>query len=285
MQQYKWQTCTFTVSNSGVVSTGDLYTGWNDSTPSGTINIGDGLNFSGGTSIYNGGTSGVLTASFGINTSSRGAYTINFNGGTLKANSSVATLYSGGNGPGGANNGTTSWLPGGYFTAVVNAAGGIIDNGGNSITIGQSFAHGTGSPDGGLLFQGTGVTKLTGSSSYTGPTSVQNGTLVIAGALSPSTTMNALNGGTLLLEAATNPTGPINVFSGGTFSGSGSVGKVSVNSGGNVGIGLVSGGLTASALAYTGTGSLTAYSLSTSAANLTVNGGADHHGRRRLRAH
>jgi fibronectin-binding autotransporter adhesin len=250
LQFYKWAgTTILNISGSALITTPDLYTGWNDSTPSSTINIGDGLTFSGGTSIQNGGSSGTLIASFGINTSSRGTNTLNFNGGTLKASGSVSTLYSAGNGPGGTNNGTTSWLPGGRFTANVNAGGGIIDNGGYTIAIGQVFVHSGTAADGGLAFQGAGTSILSSSSNYTGGTYVNNGMLL-------------LNSGTL------NSLGTVSVATGTTFGGNGLAGSATVAAGGTVQGGYNgAGALNLASLAYSSTGTIQA---AIGAANLTA---------------
>ena len=210
LQLYKWAGAPIlNISGSGLVNAGTLYTGWADSAPSSTVNIGDGSTFSGGTNIQNGGTSGVLTInSFGIDTRSRGTNALNFNGGTLKAGGATSTLQTAGT--------VVPWLPGGYFTATVMDAGGIIDNGGFSVSIGQVFAHGgVADTDGGLVFQGSGATTLTGASTYNGGTVIKNGTLL-------------LNGGSLV------STGTVSVASGATFGGNGSADSVAVAAGGIV---------------------------------------------------
>jgi len=45
---YKWSTSNLTVSNAGVANAATLRLGWVDSSPTGTINLGDGTTFSGG---------------------------------------------------------------------------------------------------------------------------------------------------------------------------------------------------------------------------------------------
>jgi autotransporter-associated beta strand protein len=195
---YKWATCTLNVSSAGTVNATTLRIGWVDSSPTGTINIGDGATFSGGTNINDGGTSGTLKVNAWSIQNNR-SYTLNFNGGTLKA---------------GAPSG--NWLQAGAFTnARVLDAGGIIDNGGLAITINQVLSHGgVADTDGGLVIKGTGITTLGGGNTYNGATTVNAGsTLRITGALADSA---------------------VTVKSGGTFGGRSISGAVTVASGGSV---------------------------------------------------
>lgn len=161
---YKWATSNLNVTHAGTVNAASVRLGWLDSSPVGTINLGDGTNFSGGTSILDGGTSGVLKVNAWDIKSNR-SYSLNFKGGTLKAGAAG-----------------TNWLPSNSFSTAAGAnvqeAGGIIDNGGYAITIAQALKHGgVAAMDGGLVFKGSGTTSLTGAVSYTGPTNVASGTL------------------------------------------------------------------------------------------------------------
>ena len=120
--------------------------------------------------------------------------TFNFNGGTLKALAS----------DGAANFIASTAAP--YFTTVVNSGGAIIDANGFNITIATVLAHGTGTPDGGLVKLGAGKLTLSGANTYTGVTSVSNGTLVVNGSLasgSAVTVTNATLGGTGTIGGAT----------------------------------------------------------------------------------
>lgn len=181
---YKWATSILNVNNAGTVNATSVQLGWGDSNPTGTINVGDGTTFSGGTSIQDGGTSGVLNVNAWDVRNNR-SYTLNIKGGTLKAGA-----------------GGTNWLPANTFSTTAGAnvqeAGGIIDNGGYAITIAQALKHGgVAATDGGLIFKGSGTTTLTGAVSYTGPTVVAGGTLAGTTTLGNVTVANAaaLEGG------------------------------------------------------------------------------------------
>jgi autotransporter-associated beta strand protein len=73
---------------------------------------------------------------------------------------------------------------------VVVQSGAVIDTAGHIITIDQNLEHDTDGPaiDGGLTKQGLGTLKLLQTSSYTGPTKVQGGTLACATAASMAPT-------------------------------------------------------------------------------------------------
>jgi autotransporter-associated beta strand protein/T5SS/PEP-CTERM-associated repeat protein len=93
---------------------------------------------------------------------------------------------------------------------------GAITLGSGTLTAGAANStvfSGTISGTGGLVKQGTGALTLSGASSYTGPTMVNAGTLVVDGSLANSTvTVNA--GGVL---AGIGTVGPTTINSGGTF--------------------------------------------------------------------
>jgi autotransporter-associated beta strand protein len=139
-----------TIGGSGVV---DLHQG-NGSSVVNTFNL-------------NGGTltvSGILSA----NTS--GTRTFNFNGGTLTANGDNSSFMN---------------LGAGNAIANVRNGGAIIDDGGHSINIDQALMHSTiagdNATDGGLTKLDVGTLTLSGTNTYTGDTTISNGTLALAG--------------------------------------------------------------------------------------------------------
>lgn len=134
----------------------------------------------------------------------------NFTGGTLVANASNASFI--------APTGTVAGIAGTTNTfvgATLNTvSGGTINNGGFNIGISVPIGGA-----GGLTFQGSGVTTLSGASTYAGTTNVNAGTLNVTGSLTSnvvvatnatltgtgSTTASlTMNGGSTLLV---NPTG------------------------------------------------------------------------------
>ena len=135
---------------------------------------------------------GTLTVPQIINTVSTGVRNFNFNGGTLRAAKATAAFMTLGTG-----------------TAVANVrnGGAIIDNNANGITIVQALTHsaisGDNATDGGVTFNGTAVTTLTGANTYNGGTVVNSGTVQIStesqlGAVPASPMTNiTLNGGEL----------------------------------------------------------------------------------------
>jgi autotransporter-associated beta strand protein len=110
-----------------------------------------------------------------------------FNGGTLQASGDNATFMQG------------------LTNAYVSAGGGTIDNGGYAITIGQALLTDPaldGGEDGGMTFQGSGTTTLTGASTYIGNTLISSGstlTLTTGGSLT-DTAITVANGATLNLS-------------------------------------------------------------------------------------
>jgi autotransporter-associated beta strand protein len=114
--------------------------------------------------------------------------TFNFNGGTLKA----------------LNNNTTDFMTG-LTRANVRNNGAVLDLNGKNITIGQALEHsnvgGDLAVDGGLTLNDTAATKgsltLSGANTYTGPTTINAGTLIVPTPYSsiPSPVVN--NGGKL----------------------------------------------------------------------------------------
>ena len=138
----------------------------------------------------NGGTStvGNFLASYGAAGTHQSQ--INFNGGILAANS---------NDPGGS-----SFLPAlAGLTASVGSGGAIVNPNGYNITIAAPLVHGSGTPDGGLLLNGSGSLTLNGANTYTGNTTINNGTLALgsSGSINNSQHIIIGNGGVLDVSA------------------------------------------------------------------------------------
>ena len=132
-------------------------TGGTVTTNGGAVDLG--FAFAKGSYFLNGGTLTTGTVAGGGY-----ANTFNFDGGTLQA---------------GTNN--TAFLQN-LTTASVQAGGAIIDTQSFNVTIPQSLTSGTasGTPDGGLTKLGTGTLIVTGTNTYTGPTTVNAGLLEAA---------------------------------------------------------------------------------------------------------
>lgn len=100
---------------------------------------------------------GVLEAN-GI-TRTGGTASLNLNGGTLRARQNNATFVTG------------------LSNVTVQSGGGRIDTQGFNVTIGNALIAGTGG--GGLVKLGSGTLSLTGSSTYTGNTTIEQGRIVL----------------------------------------------------------------------------------------------------------
>ncbi|MGI9177577.1 MAG: LamG-like jellyroll fold domain-containing protein [Pirellulales bacterium] len=83
---------------------------------------------------------------------------------------------------------------GGVTQALVRTGGCIIDTNGFDVTVSQPLLHDPilgGTADGGIVKRGAGTLTLSGSSSYSGPTTVNAGRLTINGSLAGSTVVNS----------------------------------------------------------------------------------------------
>jgi autotransporter-associated beta strand protein len=148
------------------------------------------LNLNGGTLI----TAGLFPGSGSNNTS-----IVNFNSGVLQASD---------------NPYATNFI-GGLSHVFVASGGAIINSGTNRLAINQALENdGVTVTDGGVVKLGSGQLKLAGNNTYTGPTTVSNGVLLINGTLGTNAITvqsGATLGGTGIIS------GPVSVRSGGTL--------------------------------------------------------------------
>lgn len=166
------------VNCGSVTAAGEFYIG-NGSKSKGTLTINGGtvnVNPTKQTRLANNGSSSTINLNSGVLETKRilrydgtGSGSINFNGGTLRANEGFPDLTA-------AN---TEFIKNG-ITVTVGEGGGTIDNGGYNIKTEVSNITGSG----GLVFRGSGTTTLgksdSISSSYSGVTSIERGTTLVA---------------------------------------------------------------------------------------------------------
>jgi len=120
------------------------------------------------------------------------------------------------------------------ITGKDQTIGGLEGDAGSSVVIGDSQLTvdqsgntafgGDISGTGSLVKEGAGTLNLTGNSSYTGPTSVNGGTLAVNGSIASPVTVNS--GGTL---GGNGAVGSTTVASGGTIAPGNSIGQLTVN--------------------------------------------------------
>ncbi len=124
------------------------------------------ISSSGGTYHLDGGTLRPGLVSGISRDGSHGNSTFNFNGGTLQAAQSTATFFQD------------------LTTANVRDFGAVIDTNGFNVTIAQNLTHSNiandRAIDGGLTKVGAGTLTLTGANAFTGPVTIQAGTLAVA---------------------------------------------------------------------------------------------------------
>lgn len=129
---------------------------------------------------------GTLTINQVITANDNATAAFNFNGGTLKASGSTANFVQ---------------LGGSTQTANVMDGGAIIDSAGFDVGIPQILQAG-GTGIGGLTKTGNGTLTLSGGYTYTGPTAVRRGTLVLdAAQASSSSSMLTVSNAVLTISA------------------------------------------------------------------------------------
>jgi autotransporter-associated beta strand protein len=151
-------TAVMNISGTGTIDTGTFVE---------DFRIGSNLGGSTGTGTLNLNTGGTLatarTITFGDNDVTKSV--MNFNGGTFKANASTATLD--------ANNGRVN----------IRNAGAIVNTNSLDITIARVLEHSDigldNATDGGLTKDGLGTLTLSGVNTYTGTTTINDGTLLV----------------------------------------------------------------------------------------------------------
>lgn len=122
-------------------------------------------------------------------------FNVNFNGGTLKASANSSTFFAA------ATN------------AKVKSGGAVIDDGGHSISIAQALIEDTASTGGGLTKFGSGILTLSGTNTFTGPTTISSGTLALgaAGSFTTTQSINVASGARFDLSAFGNYVWPATV--------------------------------------------------------------------------
>jgi len=193
----------------------------------GSFNIGNGSGPAAGILTLNGGNvnmpSGTTRAiTLGVDAGNQG--TVNLNGGTLtvaKVAKGDPSAFATNNFNGGTlkavNASYASSFLSGLDAANVRNGGAVIDDGGFAITIDQQLQHsviaGDNVIDGGLVKEGAGSLTLTSANTYTGTTTVSNGTLLVNGSILAAATV--ASGG--ILGGAGSCNGSVTVGAGGTL--------------------------------------------------------------------
>jgi len=179
----------------------------------GNINIG-GSQAPAGTGVLNLSGTGIadVATDVSLGAASSGYGTLNLSGGTLIARNIVK-----GTGLSGIlnfNGGrfkprTAGYTMSGLTAAYVSTNGAVIDTSLAPYTLAQNLLHAPGAPavDGGLVKLGTNTLTLTSyGSTYTGPTTVSNGTLCIAGALPANNALVVASDGEALIGGSATQT-------------------------------------------------------------------------------
>lgn len=172
-------------------------------------------------------TGGELTAPF-LNVNAAGAAastgTVSLAGGTLRVGAIIRTAPGAGElrlggGTLAATGSTTSFIAG-LSAAYVDSAGTRLDTGTNEVVVPQALL--AGSPSGGLVKLGAGTLTLSATNTWTGGTTISNGTLRIAasGSIGASTVVRLAPGA--LLDVSPQGTGFV-VAAGQTLGGEGAV--------------------------------------------------------------
>jgi autotransporter-associated beta strand protein len=207
-----------TVATSGLISCATLDMSRNAAGNTlGSVGI---INLNGGGTLV---ANRLGTATSAAQTGGAPTATLNFNGGTLRAGASSTTFIQG-----------STVAPITPIVCIVKLGGAILDTTNFNDTILEPLQHDAalgGTPDGGLVKKGSGTLTLAVNGTYTGPTTVTEGTLAVNGSLT-ATAVTVANNGTL---AGTGTAGTsVTVNAGGTLSPATATTTGTLNVAGNV---------------------------------------------------
>jgi hypothetical protein len=179
-------TGTLTVSGAGVVSCGKLDISRNAA--GNTISSSGTVNLDGGTLMV----TSITNLSANQQSGGTPSATFNFNGGVLVAKAGASAMFLQG----------TRGTPVTPIQTFVKLGGAMIDDGGNTIMIGEPLKHDAAlgaALDGGLTKTNIGKLTLIGTNTYNGNTLVSTGTLALAGngSIAASPTINVAAGAVL----------------------------------------------------------------------------------------
>jgi autotransporter-associated beta strand protein len=260
------------IVNSGVLTLNNTVNGLNGANTGFWVTLNGGtLNLNNAAAINNNnhaahGNNGFVIAGGTLNNTSGSAVTLNTNASMgIGINGDFAFSTAGGTSANNLSLGTNAVTLG----TPAGTSRTITTNGSATLTIGGIISNGTTANS--LIKAGTGTLKLSGVNTYTGSTSVTDGTLDVASGGSIGTSSGlTVNGANAVLAGAGTVSG-INLTSGAISPGEGGIGTLSGSSlawnGGSLNFDLSSSGATSDTLALTGdfgpgTGSTFVFNLS-----------------------
>lgn len=180
------------------------------------------VNLAGGTMLCS--HVGTATANAQTNWLNGSAATFNFNGGILKLNSSSTPFFQGST--------VAPIIP---ISAVVKVGGAVIDSNGKTNLFAEPLLHdgALGAiPDGGLTKNGAGCLILESNVSYTGPTTVNAGSLALSNAVALNASPVLTVAAGAILDASGRADGTLTLTNGQTLTGTGAVkGNVVIGAG------------------------------------------------------
>jgi len=229
------ETSANTYSGGTIVNQGQVFAYAPTSLGSGNITVNSGTIWGKGVNTIAGASpTNVITINSGGKIDNNWGYhcalnKVVLNGGTLNVSGTADTNYGSWvfNNTIDATNGyATSQITGG--NAAVVLTGGTVFNLGASdtLTVSVAFQHLSGSADNGLIKSGAGTLILSTNNTYTGATTVSNGTLLVNGAIG-SSAVTVKTGGTLGGTGSIG--GAVTVQGGGTLSPGASIGTLTIS--------------------------------------------------------